>query len=98
MGHFSETLMAVCSTPSSPLRVVFPAEAATLLKFLLTETAVQRECFSLRALAPGLILNTVEVQVQADVIKMYLYILTIIFDKRRHTLGDAVFCRKESFL
>lgn len=37
MGHFSDTLMAVCSTPSSPLRVVLPAEAATLLKFLLTE-------------------------------------------------------------
>lgn len=37
MGHFNDTLMAVCSTPSSPLRVVLPAEAATLLKFLLTE-------------------------------------------------------------
>lgn len=37
MGHFSDTLMAVCSTPSSPLRVVLPAEAATLLKFLLTK-------------------------------------------------------------
>lgn len=37
MGHFKDTLMAVCSTPSSPLRVVLPAEAATLLKFLLTE-------------------------------------------------------------
>lgn len=36
MGHFRDTLMAVCSTPSSPLRVVFPDEAATLLKFLLT--------------------------------------------------------------
>lgn len=42
MGHFNETLMAVCSTPSSPFRVVFPAEAATLLKFLLTETVLQR--------------------------------------------------------
>lgn len=40
MGHFSDTLMAVCSTPSSPLRVVLPAEAATLLKFLLTEMKV----------------------------------------------------------
>lgn len=29
---------------------------------------------------------------------MYFCILTIILDKRRHTLGDAVFCRKESFL
>ncbi len=37
MGHFSDTLMAVCSTPSSPFRVVLPAEAATLLKFLLTK-------------------------------------------------------------
>jgi hypothetical protein len=36
MGHFRDTLMAVCSTPSSPLRVVLPEEAATLLKFLLT--------------------------------------------------------------
>lgn len=36
MGHFRETLMAVCSTPSSPLRVVLPEEAATLLKFRLT--------------------------------------------------------------
>lgn len=41
MGHFSETLIAVCSTPSSPLRAAFPAEAATLLKFLLTETVFQ---------------------------------------------------------
>ena len=31
-----ETLMAVCSTPSSPLRVVLPVDAATLLKFLFT--------------------------------------------------------------
>lgn len=36
MGHFRDTLMAVCSTPSSPLRVVLPDEAATLLKFRLT--------------------------------------------------------------
>lgn len=36
MGHFRDTLMAVCSTPSSPLRVVLPEEAATLLKFRLT--------------------------------------------------------------
>lgn len=28
--------MAVCSTPSSPLSVAFPDDAATLLKFLLT--------------------------------------------------------------
>lgn len=42
MGHFSDTLMAVCSTPSSPLRVVLPAEAATLLKFLLT---TKTKCF-----------------------------------------------------
>lgn len=37
MGHFRDTLMAVCSTPSSPFSVVLPAEAATLLKFLLTK-------------------------------------------------------------
>ena len=36
-GHLRETLMAVCSTPSSPFRVALPAEAATLLKFLLTD-------------------------------------------------------------
>lgn len=36
IGHFRDTLMAVCSTPSSPLRVALPEEAATLLKFLLT--------------------------------------------------------------
>lgn len=41
IGHFSETLMAVCSTPSSPLRVVLPADAATLLKFLLTRNKEQ---------------------------------------------------------
>lgn len=28
--------MAVCSTPSSPLSVALPDDAATLLKFLLT--------------------------------------------------------------
>lgn len=33
--------MAVCSTPSSPLSVAFPDDAATLLKFLLT--LMQRE-------------------------------------------------------
>lgn len=44
MGHFNDTLMAVCSTLSSPFRVVFPAEAATLLKFLLTtKTSVSEE-------------------------------------------------------
>jgi len=49
MGHFSDTLMAVCSTPSSPFRVVLPADAATLLKFLLTEErkAFQREPITL---------------------------------------------------
>lgn len=36
MGHLSDTLMAVCSTPSSPFSVVFPEDAATLLKFLFT--------------------------------------------------------------
>lgn len=36
IGHLRETLMAVCSTPSSPLSVAFPVDAATLLKFLLT--------------------------------------------------------------
>lgn len=36
IGHFRETLMAVCSTPSSPLSVALPDDAATLLKFLLT--------------------------------------------------------------
>lgn len=46
IGHFRDTLMAVCSTPSSPLRVVLPDEAATLLKFLLTvgwEAQVHKE-------------------------------------------------------
>lgn len=38
IGHLSETLMAVCSTPSSPLSVALPDDAATLLKFLLTLT------------------------------------------------------------
>lgn len=37
IGHLSDTLMAVCSTPSSPFIVVFPDEAATLLKFLFTK-------------------------------------------------------------
>ena len=41
IGHLRETLMAVCSTPSSPLSVAFPDDAATLLKFLLT--LMQRE-------------------------------------------------------
>lgn len=59
MGHFSDTLMAVCSTPSSPLRVVLPAEAATLLKFLLTKkkkqkTVFQREGITLCTLAGAL--------------------------------------------
>lgn len=36
IGHLRETLMAVCSTPSSPLSVALPDDAATLLKFLLT--------------------------------------------------------------
>lgn len=39
----SETLMAVCSTPSSPLRVALPDDAATLLKFLLTVTQKQMD-------------------------------------------------------
>lgn len=60
MGHFSDTLMAVCSTPSSPLRVVLPAEAATLLKFLLTKKnnkknkVFQREGITLCTLAGAL--------------------------------------------
>lgn len=103
MGHFSDTLMAVCSTPSSPFRVVLPAEAATLLKFLLTKkdreiqggkgvTLLQVYCkIYFKA-------NHKEKQVQAFVIKMYLCILTTLRDKTSHTLGDAVFCRKESFL
>lgn len=36
IGHLRDTLMAVCSTPSSPLSVALPDDAATLLKFLLT--------------------------------------------------------------
>lgn len=35
--------MAVCSTPSSPLSVALPEDAATLLKFLLTLTQKQIE-------------------------------------------------------
>lgn len=42
--------------------------------------------------------NHKEKQVHACVIKMYLCILTTLRDKTSHTLGDAVFCRKESFL
>lgn len=33
IGHFRETFMAVCSTPSSPFNALL-ADAATLLKFL----------------------------------------------------------------
>lgn len=36
IGHLRDTLMAVCSTPSSPFSVAFPEDAATLLKFLFT--------------------------------------------------------------
>lgn len=39
-----------------------------------------------------------EKQVCACVIKMYLCILTTLRDKMSRTLGDAVFCRKESLL
>ena len=39
-----------------------------------------------------------EEQVYAHVIKMYLCILNTLRDQTSHTLGDAVFCRKESFL
>lgn len=42
--------------------------------------------------------KTTEEHAKADIIKMYFCMLTMIFDKRRRTLGDAVFCRKESFL
>lgn len=34
IGHFKDTFMAVCSTPSSPFNA--PLDAATLAKFLLT--------------------------------------------------------------
>lgn len=55
MGHFRDTLMAVCSTPSSPLRVVLPDEAATLLKFLLTvgwEARVHEVCSTVLHMLP----------------------------------------------
>lgn len=102
MGHFSDTLMAVCSTPSSPLRVVLPAEAATLLKFLLTKKRHSarwkvniRRCTSRRVLKSKC---KKEKQMCARVIKTYFCILTTLRDKISHTLGDAVFCRKESLL
>lgn len=105
MGHFSDTLMAVCSTPSSPLSVVLPADAATLLKFLLTAKAERFRgrgllCERSRAYFKARLReNPEEMQVFACVIKMYLCILsTLIETKTRHTLGDAVFCRKESLL
>ncbi|XP_067255117.1 RING finger protein 122 isoform X2 [Chanodichthys erythropterus] len=44
IGHLSETLMAVCSTPSSPLRPGVPG-MVPLLKFLLT---VKKDELSLR--------------------------------------------------
>jgi len=37
IGHFKETLMAVCSTPSSPFNPGVPG-MDPLLKFLFTET------------------------------------------------------------
>lgn len=41
--------MAVCSTPSSPLSVALPDDAATLLKFLLTvRTVKERDSVSTR--------------------------------------------------
>lgn len=46
IGHLRETLMAVCSTPSSPLSVALPDDAATLLKFLLT--LMQKERYVVR--------------------------------------------------
>jgi hypothetical protein len=39
IGHFRETLIAVCSTPSSP----FNEFGATLLKFLLTEKRKEKK-------------------------------------------------------
>ncbi len=81
MGHFSDTLMAVCSTPSSPFRVVLPADAATLLKFLLTK---ETKCFRGKALLCEQLqvyfktyfkANHKEKQVEACIIKMYLCIL-----------------------
>ena len=112
MGHFSDTFMAVCSTPSSPLRVVLPAEAATLLKFLLTKKKKQKtkKCFRGRGLLclhlpvhfkTYFKANHTEKQVYVCVIKMYLCILTTLKRQKKktsRTLGDAVFCRKESFL
>ena len=101
MGHFSDTLMAVCSTPSSPLRVVLPAEAATLLKFLLTKN---RKCLRwkvniCRCTSRHILkAKPEEKQVCASVIKMYLCLLTTLRDKMSRTLGDAVFCRKEPLL
>lgn len=40
IGHFNDTLMAVCSTPSSPFSPGVPA-IEPLLKFLFTEDKVQ---------------------------------------------------------
>jgi len=82
MGHFSDTLMAVCSTPSSPFRGVLPAEAATLLKFRLTE---ERKCFRGKELLCELLQVSFsasskarhkEKQVGDYVIKMCLCIIT----------------------
>lgn len=48
IGHFRDTLMAVCSTPSSPFSVAFPEDAATLLKFLLTAEKQTRDIAKIR--------------------------------------------------
>ena len=53
---------------------------------------------ALARVTPGTISKTVQEQVQTAVIKMYFCILLIVSDRRRHTLGNAVFCREESFL
>lgn len=103
MGHFSDTLMAVCSTPSSPLRVVLPAEAATLLKFLLTKKTKQKKtkCFRGRGLLCVHLLvhfktyfkaNHTEKQVYVCVIKMYLCILTTLKRQKKRAVLLVMQC------